>query len=148
MSWNDPSYLVPFVQKVAKNIEQKPCDWLDQTRKLGCGVKYLDIRIDQRTGHFLVTGKGDDTVVNFHVYDAPHLFPAGWSYKDGINHNLAELANNLNEYLQLELSKEQLKAIAQIIEGKVSWMIKSNAIEIRTSAAIARDKLETNWNEK
>jgi hypothetical protein len=48
--WFDSSELVRAAKAISKKIKELPINWL----KGGNSVKYIQLRIDQRTGDFIV----------------------------------------------------------------------------------------------
>lgn len=144
MSWNPASHLIPVVTTIHNNIDKNPTAWLEQGLKLGCQVKYLNMRIDQRTGHFILTG---DTVpvVEFPVHDAQHMFPPGWSSEDQTHHGLASTVDEINQMLKLGLRKEQLKLMAKIIEKNVDENIRRYSFRIKMNKAISLKEIQENW---
>lgn len=57
--WFSPRFFGRVMRAIFHRIQDQPTAWSKQSHDLKADVKYIDIRIDQRTGHFVVKGRVD-----------------------------------------------------------------------------------------
>lgn len=144
MSWNDSNKFIPTMNRLHENIQKHPTAWMDQGLKLKCRVKYVNIRVDQRTGHFVLSGD-TDFKISFPVYDADHFYANGWLSKDGVNSVLVSAVTEVNDMLGLKLRKEQLKIMSAIIEKHIESGVRTNNFRIESRKTLTLKDFEDNW---
>ena len=54
--WFSPRFFGRVMRAIFHRIQDQPNAWSKQSHDMKADVKYIDVRIDQRTGHFLVKG--------------------------------------------------------------------------------------------
>lgn len=144
-NWNEPNLLIPITSKLHSSIQNNPAAWLYQTAKIECNVKYINIRVDQRTGHFTLFG--DKTPeITFPVCDVPHFFKNGWTYKDGVNHGLVSAVTEINkDVFDNLLSKDKMKLLAKIIEKHIAIGVQSRTFPVHSSKGITIEQFSNYW---
>lgn len=142
--WLESKELVPFMQKVADQIQKKPTAWLDQSFKSECQLKYMNVRIDQRTGEFVVTGDVQPSA-EVKVHDAPHFFPRGWTPDCGVNSEMLKAILRMNENTGVESTLETVQKQAKEMVDFIKEATNIRHIEFNDSKALTVEQVKELW---
>lgn len=145
MSWINTEELTNVVSSIVKNIATKPFGWFKQSQDLECDVKYINLRIDQRTGHFIITGDVQPCL-NPTLSAPDHMLPEGWSKDDDTSFVIACAVNEIAETLSVKTDKQTKLKIADIIKRHLEIGVKISHFKITNKKPITHEQFKNNWD--
>lgn len=145
MSWIKPEELTKVVSSIIKSITEKPFGWFKQSQALECDAKYINLRIDQRTGHFIITGDVQPCL-NPTLSSPSHMLPEGWSEGDDTSYVIACAVNEITDTLEAKADKQTKLKIAEIIKHHLELGVKINHFQINNKKTITHEEFKNNWD--
>lgn len=146
--WLPGEHLAPLAQAIQRYIKETDSGgWLTQGRELGCQTKYLNIRVDQRTGHFVVSGDSVPTIHIDHNYP-DHMYPRGWDSKCKMNPMILQLVIDTNQLVDRKVTNQQIRNQVGNVENWLQEMVGRRVLEISSKKAITGTELMKYYGKK
>lgn len=147
-TWLPGEHLAPLAQAIQRYIKETDSGgWLSQGRELGCQTKYLNIRVDQRTGHFVVSGDSVPTIHIDHNYP-DHMYPRGWDSKCKMNPMILQLVIDTNQLVDRKVTNQQIRNQVGNVENWLQEMVGRRVLEISSKKAITGTELMKYYGKK
>jgi hypothetical protein len=146
--WLPGEHLAGLATAIQRFIRETDASgWLQQGRELNCRTTYLNIRVDQRNGAFIVAG---DSSPKIHIdHDYPdHMYPRGWDSKCKLNPMLLKLCLDLNEQMNAHATEPQLRVQVGMVEEWLKEMVSRHVLEISSKKSISGEQLMKYYGKK
>ena len=144
--WIPGAHLVPLTAAIQRAVKTNTCLWLNQSRDYGCRTMYINIRVDQRNGNFIVSGDTSPKVTM--DGEAPdHMYPQGWA---GCKHSpgLLRMVLDMNEAISQKVTREQVHTQIAIAEDAIRDMISRYSLNVSTKKTISPEQLMKYYGKK
>lgn len=145
-NWLPAQHLVPLATAIQKAIKGNPCMWLDQGRDYGCQTKYLNIRVDQRNGNFIVAGDMHPRLVIDGAYP-DHFYPQGWAGCN-LHPGFLKMILDLNELTSHKVTREQVRQQVAVSIDAMQQMVAQYALNINVKKTVTGEQLMRYYGKK
>lgn len=145
-NWISGEHLSSLGTAIQRAIKESGYFWMEQSLQLKCQTKYINIRVDQRTGHFVVTGDLFPTLSMEKEYPN-HFYKNDW-IGSKLNPFVLNMVLAINKISQQTVSHPLVRKQVESAIEALELMVKCRAIKINDLKVIEPKDLMTYYGKK